>query len=196
MKVTHVAIAMFVMAGILCAQLPSNIVNIGTTLRTQTGGINNQQRVSVFADPNSSLPDGGLGLRARIGGTVFAYAAAYDDLSTPVFLPPQPINHWFSLVWMDSVAHTLPIAEPGHNWVFGTPNVLYAPTHQFEWLGPSIWDYEQVGVSSPAGWQAFFLRIPIPANSLLTGSAVSVQSYRYDLSQRFFVSDEAVFVIG
>ena len=196
MTVLKVAVSMLVMAGSLCAQLPATTVHVGVQLRTQSGSINNQQRVSVVAAPGHTLPEAGLGRRARLGSTMFAYAAGFADLPTATFLPPQNVTHWFSLTWMDSIVHTLPVAEPGHNWIFGTPDYLLLPSFGFEWLGPSQWDYEQLGVSPPEGWQAFFLQIPVPANPLLGGSAVSVQSYRFEENFKFYISNEAVFVVG
>ena len=196
MRLLKVAVSMLALASGVYAQLPATTVHVGTKLRTQSGGINNQQRVSVVAAPGHTLSDIGLGLRARLGSTVFAYAAGFDDIPVATFLPPQNISHWFSLTWMDTIVHTVPIAEPGHNWIFGVPDLLYTPSFNFEILGPSPWDYEQLGASSPLGWQAYFLQIPIPSNAMLSGSAVSLQSYRLDDEFRFFASDEAVFVIG
>ena len=180
----------------VAAQLPGVTVHVGVKLRTQYGGLANAQRVSVVAEAGHTLPDIGLGRRARIGGTMYAYSAGFDNTQVATFLPPLDITHWFSLCWMDSLVHPLWIAEPGHNWIFGSPDYLMIPSFSFEWLGPSPWDYEQIANSPPEGWQAYFLRIPIPNVPQLNGSAVSVQSYRYDSSQKFYVSDEAMFVIG
>lgn len=196
MTVLKIAGSLLALATGLGAQLPTATVHVGMKLRTQYGGINNQQRVSVVANPGHTLPDAGLGRRARLGGTMYAYSAGFDDLPTATFLPPVNVTHWFSLTWTDSIVHTLWCAEPGHNWIFGTPDYLMLPSFGFEWLGPSQWDYEQLGVSPPEGWQAYFLQIPIPMNPMLIGSGVSVQSYRYDNSHRFYISDEAIFVIG
>jgi hypothetical protein len=190
------AVLLFTLVGSLCAQLPTTTVHVGTLLRLQYGGVNNQQRVSVVAKPGHTLPDTGLGRRARLGGILFAYAAGFDDLPVPTFLPPQNITHWFSLAWTDSVEYTVPPAAAGHNLIFGTPDALLVPSFMFEWLGPSPWDYQQLGVSPPQGWQAYFLKIPIPMNLMLLGSPISVQSYRYDENYKFFISDEAIFVIG
>ncbi len=196
MTVLKVAVSLLTLAGSLCAQLPATTVHVGTTLRSQYGGINNQQRVSVVAEPGHTLPGAGLGRRARLGGMMYAYSAGFDDLPVATFLPPDDVTHWFSLTWTNSIVHSLWFAEPGHNWIFGTPDHLTLPSFGFEWLGPSQWDYEQLGVSPPEGWQAYFLAIPIPMNPMLIGSAVSVQSYRYDKNSKFFISNEAIFVIG
>lgn len=188
--------ALLAFTGCVAAQLPATTVHVGAKLRTQYGGVANAQRVSVVAEAGHTLPDNGLGRRARLGGTMYAYSAGFDDLPVATFLPPTDITHWFSLCWTDTLVHTLWLAEPGHNWIFGTPDYLMIPSFSFEWLGPSQWDYEQLGNSPPQGWQAYFLEIPIPNLPQLLGSAVSVQSYRYDTSYKFFISDEAMFVIG
>ncbi len=190
------ALPLLTLAGSLCAQLPTTTVHVGTTLRSQYGGINNQQRVSVVAEPGHTLPGAGLGRRARLGGMVYAYSAGFDDLPVATFLPADDVIHMFSLTWTTSIVHSMWFAEPGHNLIFGTPNCLMLPSFGFEWLGPSPWDYEQLGVSPPEGWRANFLAIPIPMNPMLIGSPVSVQSYRYDKNSKFFISNEAIFVIG
>ena len=195
-KVMAGAGLLFALAGSVRSQLPATTVAVGGELRTQWSATNNEQRVSVVADANHTLPDTGLGRRARIGGTMYAYAAAFADVPVATFMPPTDITHWFSLCWTDAQVHSLWLAEPGHNWIFGNPEYLMLADFTFEWLGPSPWDYEQLGASPPEGWQAFFLEIPIPMNPLLIGNAVSVQSYRLDNSWRFYISNEAMFMIG
>lgn len=196
MTVLKVAVSMLALAGSLCAQLPATTTHVGMILRTQFGGINNQQRVSVVADPAHTVPDVGLGLRARMGGTMYAYAAGFEDSSVATFTVPDSAAYWFSLVWTDSIVHSLWFAEPGHNLVFGTPDYLMLPSWGQLLFSGSPWDYEQLGVPQALGWNAWYLKIPIPLSPMLSGCGVSVQSYRYDMDQRFFASDEAIFVIG
>lgn len=183
------------LAGLVHSQAPITAVRVGVTLRTQSGGTASQQRVRVVAKAGHTLPDYGLGLRARVGGTVYLFSAALDDLPVPTYQAQGSLQHWFSLVWTDTVSHQLPMAVPGHNTVFGTPSALYIPSFQHEWLGPAPWDDPSI-ISPPQGWRAFFLTVNIPDNYLLSGQLVSVQSYRMDLGWKLYASDENVFVIG
>lgn len=196
MTILKTAVSLLALAGSLSTQMPETVTHVGMTLRTQFGGINNQQRVSVVAQLHHTLPDVGLGRRARLGGTMFAYGAGYDDLPVATFLQPDLATCWFSLAWMNSIVHPVWFAEPGHNLIFGQPDHLTLPDFGMIQFGKSKWDYEQLAVPTAQGWDAWFMRIPIPLNSMLSGYGVSVQSYRYDVHSRFFVSDEAIFVIG
>jgi len=182
-------------ASAIHAQAPLNAVRVGVTLRTQSGGTPNQQRVRIVAEAGNTLPDNGLGRRARIGGTTYLFSAALADLPVPTYQPHADLMHWFSLVWLSSVSYNLPYAVVGHNVVFGYPSALWLATSTLEWLGPSPWDDYSI-VSPPSGWQASFLTVRIPPTALLLGAVVSVQSYRLEPGMHLYVSDENIFVIG
>jgi len=197
---------------------PSNFNHVGMPLRQQTAHqasptpVDGSQVFGLFADPNYTLRDEGLGRRIRLGAGLWMFAAGCSRLPGSKYIQMTGAGiqgttfHFFSLSLMTNATTMIPLGIPGHNDVFSEPAFLVPPTIVFETFESvlqqedPVWtmtqDMENVVVVEP--WFANFRLVKIPNNPALNGTLFSAQSYRLNSPSQPWIhcSDEIIFVVG